>query len=188
MSTQNEFLDLSKDNMRRDTEWADICDEERSNDFQRYVTNIAEAKYVIRRVLRIVDEEAKKHGLEPLLHQALLQIYGYESGRGINVGTLARRLDVASAFASRLVRRLEDLALVRRERSENDRRSTLVSATPEGVETLSRIDSGVHFEVAYLQRQLSTDQRTAAMSIFAFYVGLDMSSPIAAAIRQVAAT
>lgn len=173
--------------MRAYIEWADINDAERSEDFQHYVSNIAEARYVVRRVLRIVEDEAKKRGLEPLVHQALLQIHGYEGGQGINVSTLARRLDVASALASRLVRRLEEADLVQRTPSERDRRATSVTATPEGVQTLADIDQDVHFQVAYLQRELSADQRVAALSIFAFYVGLDVSSPIAAAIRDAAA-
>jgi len=169
--------------MQAYAQWADVGDAERSNDFQHYVTNIAEARHVIRRVLRIVDDEAKRNDLEPLLHQALLQIYGYDDGNGITVSRLAARLDVAPAFASRLVRRLEELALVHREQSESDRRSTSVTATPEGIQKLSDIDRDVHFRVAYLQRELSADQRIAALSIFAFYVGLDVASPIARAIR-----
>lgn len=186
MTPQNEVAGMDDETMRAYTQWADIGDVERSGDFQSYVKNIAEARHVTRRVLRIVDDEAKKHGLEPLLHQALLQIYGYDGGRGISVSGLAARLDVASAFASRLVRRLEELDLVHREQSESDRRSTNVTATPEGVKKLSSIDHDVHFRVAYLQRELSEDQRLAALSIFAFYVGLDTASPIATAIRNAA--
>ena len=46
---------------------------ERRNDFQRYFHGIAKARYVIRKVIRIVDEQAKKAGLDPLEHQALIQ-------------------------------------------------------------------------------------------------------------------
>ena len=188
MSSQNEVAGSDDVTMHAYAQWADIGDAERSSDFQLYVTNIAEARHVVRRVMRIADDEAKKHGLEPLLHQALLQVYGYEGGTGISVSRLAGRLDVASAFASRLVRRLEDQGLVRRRPSEKDRRSTSVTATPEGVQKISDIDQDVHFRVAYLQRELSTDQRVAALSIFAFYVGLEVASPIATAIRAAAPT
>jgi DNA-binding MarR family transcriptional regulator len=170
--------------MRAYTEWADIDDARRTREFQSYVKNIAEARYVTRRVLRIVDDQAKSHGLEPLLHQALLQVYGANEGRGTTVGKLAGRLDVAAAFASRLVRRLEEMGLVQREQSDDDRRATNVIATEAGVTKLASIDGDVHHHVAFLQHQLTDEQRLSALSIFAFYVGIDPTSPIATAIRS----
>lgn len=169
--------------MRAYTEWADIGAAQRTREFQAYVKNIAEARYVTRRVMRILDERAKSHGLEPLLHQALLQVYGAGKGQGITVGGLAARLDVAAAFASRMVRRLEEMGFVRREQSQSDRRATIVIATDAGIQKLSSIDDEVHHHVAFLQHQLADDQRYSALSIYAFYVGLDPSSPIAKAIR-----
>src|ERR1700754_4963542 len=151
--------------MRAYTEWADIDDARRTREFQSYVKNIAEARYVTRRVLRIVDEQAKTHGLEPLLHQALLQVYGSNEARGITVSALAARLDVAAAFASRMVRRLEELGLVTREASESDRRATNVVATTAGAEKLAEIDDEVHHSVAFLQHQLNEDERLSALSI-----------------------
>jgi DNA-binding MarR family transcriptional regulator len=171
------------DAMRAYTEWADIGDGKRSHEFQSYVKNIADARYVTRRVLRIVDEQAKAHGLEPLVHQALLQVYGQGASRGITVSTLAGRLDVAGAFASRMVRRLEELGLVTREVSELDRRAINVVATQAGADKLAEIDNEVHHHVAFLQHQLQEDERMSALSIYAFYVGLDPASPIAEAIR-----
>lgn len=168
------------------TKWADISDAKRVREFQAYVKNIADARYVIRRVLRIVDEQAKSHGLEPLLHQALLQVYGAGKGHGITVSNLAARLDVAAAFASRMVRRLEEMDLVRREPSDEDKRVTIVAATETAAEKLAEIDDDVHHHVAYLQHQLREDERMSALSIFAFYVGLDPESDIAAAIRAAA--
>jgi len=170
--------------MRAYAKWADICEDERTNDFQRYVTNIAEARYVVRRVLRIVDEEAKKHGLEPLLHQALLQIAGHDDGRGISITELARRLGVAATFVSRMVTRLEAAALVRRRPAVRDRRTRRVTVTPLGMTMLSGIDEEVHFRVGYMRDDFTEHQRVAALSIFAFYVGLDASTPIATAIRH----
>jgi DNA-binding MarR family transcriptional regulator len=171
------------DGMRAYLDWADIGDAQRKREFQSYVRNVAEARYVMRRVLRIVEERAKEHGLEPLLHQALLQVYGAQGGEGITVGTLAARLDIAGAFASRMVRRLEELGLVHRRSSESDKRAIIVAATPEGAERLSAIDDDVHHHVAFLQRQLGRDEKLMALAIFAFYVGLDPDSPIATAIR-----
>jgi DNA-binding MarR family transcriptional regulator len=171
------------DAMRAYARWTDIGDSKRSREFQAYVKNIADARYVTRRVLRIVDEQAKQHGLEPLLHQALLQVYGAGDAHGITVSALAARLDIAAAFASRMVRRLDEMGLVTREASETDRRAINVVATKAGAEKLAEIDDDVHHHVAYLQHQLHDDERLSALSIFAFYVGLDPQSDIAEAIR-----
>lgn len=175
---------MANETMQAYTAWADLRDAERSADFQSYVRNIAAARHVTRRALRIIDEQAKHHGLEPLMHQMLLQVYGANRGRGITVSHLAARLDIAAAFASRMVKHLEELGLVRREPSTEDRRSIFVIATQVGIDTLSDIDADVHYNVAHLQRQLSEEERLSALTIFAFYVGLDPESPIASAIRS----
>ena len=176
------------DTMRAYVQWSDIGDVERSQDFQAYVHNIAEARNVTRRVMRIVDDQAKNHGLSPLPHQALLQIYGSNQGEGCTVSGLAGLLDIAAALASRIVRQLEELKFVRREHSTVDRRSTNVIATAAGIEKLSSVDADVHYHVAYLQHQLLPNQRFSALSIYAFYVGLDPSSTIAKAIRSAASS
>jgi DNA-binding MarR family transcriptional regulator len=163
--------------------WADVHDEQREHDFEAYACNIAEARYVMRRVTRIVNEQAKAHNLEPLLHQALLQAYG-TGGIQLTMSSLAERLDVPAAFASKLVTQLEGLGLVQRVASPHDRRVTLLTLTREGISRLREIDDAIHYEAAYFQRQIEPRQRLAALSIFAFYVGIDSSSPIADALRS----
>lgn len=163
--------------------WVDIREEQRTDDFQSYAYNIAEARYVMRRVSRLVNEQAKHQDLDPLLHQALLQILGTESGTELAVNGLAERLDVPAAFASRLVSQLEERGLAARHASTRDRRVTLLSLTEAGIVQLRKIDDAVHYQMAYFQRQLEPRQRLAALSIFAFYVGVDSSSPIATALR-----
>ena len=168
------------DGMRAYLEWADPSEGRRKQDFRGYVQSVAEARYVMRRVLRIAEDRAKEHDLEPLSHQALLQIYG---GDGITVSRLAARLDIAAAFASRLVRGLEKRNLVVRSASETDKRVTIVTATAEGGAKLAAIDDDVHRYVALLQHELGMDEKYMALSIFSFYVGLEVDSPVARAIR-----
>lgn len=134
-----------------------------------YFHGVAEARYVIRRVFRIVDEQAKSAGLEPLEHQALIQIFG--SPTSLRVIDFAERLDIAPAFASRLAKRLADKRLVKRSASSDDRRSTFVEVTDEGRDLLAEIDGRVEVHVAYFQQQLSDAERAAALGIFAFYLG-----------------
>lgn len=156
--------------------WAGIPDSDRGRNLQAYITNLAEARYVLRRVLRIVDEHTREHGLEPLAHHVLLQTYGINGGEGIPIHVLAKRLDIAPALASRLVRDLEKDGLVRRAPSAEDKRVTIVSATADGVQRLRDVDSSVHLDIVRFHQRLTEDQREAALSIFAFYVGLDPQS------------
>ncbi len=138
---------------------------------ERYFHGVAEARYVIRKVFRIVDEQAKAADLEPLEHQALIQVVG--APQSVRVIDLADRLDIAPAFASRLAKRLEDRGLVDRSPAPEDKRSKYLSATREARELLAQIDEEVHLHVGYFQRQLSHDERVAALSIFAFYIGAE---------------
>lgn len=171
------------DMMRAFSDWMAVAPERDSEDFQRYAQSIAHARYVIRRVFRIVDEQARERDLDPLEHQALIQIYGFESGSP-SVSNVAERLDIAPAFASRLVKGLEQRALVRRVPLKSDRRVTVAEITAAGVAMLREIDSAVHLHVTYFQSQLAPRDRMDALMIFAFYVGLESNSAIADAIRE----
>src|SRR5258708_11589010 len=66
-----------------------------------YFHGVAQARYVLRKVFRLVEEEAKRAGIDPLTHQALIQIYGSETG-ALRVKEVAARLASTPAFASRL--------------------------------------------------------------------------------------
>jgi DNA-binding MarR family transcriptional regulator len=153
-------------------------------DVQRYFRGVAKARYVIRKVFRIVDEEAKRHGLEGLQHQALIQIFGVEGGP-LRVQDLAERLDIAPAFASRLIRELESKDLVSRAVASQDRRVMEVSVTPQGQALLEQIDQDVHVHVEYFQSQLSDEDRAAALGIFTFYVGASLDEADSRRLRQV---
>ena len=137
-----------------------------------YFHGVADARFVIRRVFRIVDERAKSRGLEPLEHQALIQIYGARDG-DVRVGTVADRIDVSPAFASKIVKALARQKLVLLADSARDQRVTNVSATPAGIALLTEIDADVRIHVGFFTRGLTAEQKAAALSIFAFYIGLD---------------
>ena len=147
-----------------------------SNDSKTYFESVAHARYVMRRVMRIVDDQAKREQLEPLEHQALIQVYG-AAGGPVKVNELAERLDIVAAHASRLVRALETKGLVTRRRSDADRRVTLVEATDEGGDLLERVDRRVHLHVDVFKDQLSHHARSAAFRIFSFYVGVPVAVP-----------
>ena len=137
---------------------------------KRYFHGVADARFVIRRVFRIVDERAKNHDLDPLVHQALIQIYGLREG-DVRVGTVAERLDIPPAFASKLVKALALKGLVSAQPSPHDQRVSHLSVTPAGAMLLAEIDADVRVHVDFFTRALTPEQKNAALSIFAFYVG-----------------
>jgi len=136
-----------------------------------YFAEVAEARYILRRVFRITEEQAKEAGFDPLAHQALIQIYG-SAGRRLRVNQLAERLDITPAFASSLLKPLEADGMVERARDDADHRVTWVSVTDDAVEKLAAIDSAVGFHVDYFAAQIPAKDRERALATLKFYVGL----------------
>lgn len=156
--------------IKRFVEWTDTDRQVWSYEFYDYMQVVAQARYVIRKVQRIIDECVRSNGLEPLEHQALIQIYGAADHK-LPIGRLAERLDIVSALASRLVQQLEGRRLVRRTPSLHDRRATYVGTTSKGIARLYAIVKDVHHEVGYFRSKLTPQERQAAHEIVAFYVG-----------------
>jgi len=152
-------------------------------DFHVYMHSVAEARYLVRKVVRIVHEQAKQAGLDPLEHEALVQIFGGGASEALSVNQVAGRLDVAAALTSRLISGLAAKELVHRHRADEDKRVTRVGTTEAGVAILKEIDRQVHIHIDYFQKQLDDDDRLSLMAIFAFWVGLDGDSQIGGAIR-----
>lgn len=139
-------------------------------DKHEYFVGVAEARYVLRKVFRIVEDVAKTFGVDPLAHQAMIQIYG-STHMALPVNQVAARLDITPSFASSMVRALVEKDLVVRQRDETDQRVTHVAISDHGREVMDAIDESVKVHVDYFVGQLSTEQRESALSILAFYVG-----------------
>ena len=133
-----------------------------------YFCSVADARFVMRKATRIVDELAKQRGLDPLEHQALIQIYGARTD--VLVRTVAERLDVSPTFASKLVKALVVAKLVTYHDSPTDLRASLVRASAQGVRLLREIDAEVRLQVNAFTRSLPPESKSAALAIFAFYV------------------
>jgi DNA-binding MarR family transcriptional regulator len=141
--------------------------------YHEFFRGVAQARYVLRKVMRIVDEQAKSEGLDPLEHQLLLQLYGSDQLM-LGVNRLATRLDVPAAVVSRMLKRLESRALVERRQSDADRRGTNVFITDAGQSACITIWHGVKLHVDYFQKQLTEDEKRLALGVFGFYVGVAM--------------
>jgi DNA-binding MarR family transcriptional regulator len=145
-------------------------------DRHRYFEGVAQARFVLRKVFRLIEEQAKLAGLDPLEHQALIQIYGSPTTR-LRVKEVAERLDIAPAFASNVLKALVKKGYVIRIHSDKDQRVTLVAVTSRGKQTLHHIDEQVQTHVDYFTHQLNQDEREAAISIMMFYIGISLHAP-----------
>jgi DNA-binding MarR family transcriptional regulator len=141
--------------------------------YDDYVRAIAEARYTIRRVQRIIDEQARSVGLDPLEHQALLQVHAAD-GSMLSVSALSDRLDVQVEVASRLAKQLEGSGLLERRRAREDRRVTELRLAPDGIELVHRILREVVSPVQLFAQDLTTDSKLRSLMVFAFYLGLDL--------------
>ncbi len=144
-------------------------------DRHEYFQGVAQARYVIRKCFRLVEAQAKLAGVDPLAHQALIQIYGSPHST-LRVKEIAERLDISPAFASNLVKQLMKSGNVASRRDENDMRVARIAITKTGKALLHQIDEKVHIHVDYFTRQLSREQREAALSVFLFYVGISIAA------------
>jgi DNA-binding MarR family transcriptional regulator len=123
---------------------------------------VANGRYLMRRAFRIIDQEARRTGVDPLAFQALVQLAGLPS-RTRTVSDLAVRLDVPRGLASRLASSLEEVGLVQRIRSPGDKRVTLVQVTDEGMETVQAVFGACRRALEVLQDDLEYDKRAAAL-------------------------
>lgn len=143
------------------------------SDRSLYFHAVAAARYVLRKVFRLVEEEAKRAGIDPLAHQALIQIYGSEKG-ALRVKELAERLDISPAFSSSLIKLLVAKHYVTRERDRHDSRVAWVKVTKKGQDLLHRIDEQVQIHVDYFTHNLAPAETEAALSILMFYAGVSL--------------
>lgn len=140
------------------------------SDRHAYFRNVAEARHILRRVFRIAEEQARAQGIDPLKHQAMIQIYGSPNSQ-LRVSQLAERLDISPAFASSLVRELVNEGWAQRSPDPKDQRATLIRLTDEAVAALHRIDDAVAFHVGYFAASVPEASRERGLSTLRQYVG-----------------
>jgi DNA-binding MarR family transcriptional regulator len=158
------------------------ADVAREGSFHGYVQALAQTRFVLRRIMRILDEQASAHGLDPLAHQSLLQIYATDGG--LTVSQLAERLDIAPAFGSRLVGQLDKQGLIVRTPHPTDRRASIISTSEAGLARLREIDRAIFSKIRIFQDDLSELEKFGTLGVFASYVGLDGDTTLAGHLRD----
>jgi DNA-binding MarR family transcriptional regulator len=112
---------------------------------------LSEFRYQIRRFERFSENAAREAGLTPLQYLALLHIKGYPGRDWVSVGELAERLQAQHHGVVALVGRCEELGLVMRTPSSEDRRVVEVRLTAEGEAMLVRLAAMHRAELRSLQ-------------------------------------
>jgi DNA-binding MarR family transcriptional regulator len=100
---------------------------------------LAELRYRIRHFIQEGDAAAQRSDLEPQQYLMLLAIRGLPQGAVATISTLAERMALKHHSAVELIDRLETHGLVRRSRSEGDKREVRVSLLPRGSKLLERV-------------------------------------------------
>lgn len=98
----------------------------------------AELRLAVQEFLRTSERVMRKHGLTIERYQLLLLLkVAAQRSEAVTVGGLATTLDVALSTVTQLVRRAENLRLVRRELSETDARIRYLTLTKKGERRLA---------------------------------------------------
>ncbi len=107
--------------------------------FQPNYRSMADFRYHIRKFLRFSELTARAAGLEPQQYQLLLALKGMPEEGNHRIGEVAERLQVQHHSTVELVDRLARRGLIRRRRSEVDRREVLLDLTPRGEKVLQEL-------------------------------------------------
>jgi DNA-binding MarR family transcriptional regulator len=150
-----------------------------------HLVAVADARFLLRRAFRIIDDEARRSGLDPLANQLLVQLRGAPEMTH-SVSELAMRLDVPLNLVSRLAGTLERQGYVERLSSTRDRRVTLVRATDAGAGLAGEIGERSRERFTSLKDVLSEDRRVAALQVWVGNFGIEMPCQPAATTKGAA--
>jgi len=109
---------------------------------KREFETLSQFRYQLRRFLRFSEEVTRTHGVTHLQYLLLLHIKGHPEREWVTIGELAERLQAHHHGVVSLVSRCENLGLVYREQSKNDRREVEVHLSGKGeqmVQELARL-------------------------------------------------
>jgi DNA-binding MarR family transcriptional regulator len=125
---------------RRDTSYKSAA---KSGDHARLTKRefeeLSAFRYQLRRFLRFSETVVRREGITPLQYLLLLHIKGYPGRDWATLGELAERLQAHHHGAVALVTRCEELGLVKRSVSSEDRRRVEVHLTSEGERCVRRL-------------------------------------------------
>lgn len=125
--------------------------------------DLADFRCALRTFMSFSERQARAAGITPQQHLLLLLARGHRSAPGVNIGELAKSLQVRHHSASLLVDRCVKRGLVMRREDPDDRRRALVSLTPLGQQILDTIMSANRIEMGKLEEPLFRNSLIAAV-------------------------
>jgi len=114
---------------------------------------LAGFRYALRQFANYSEDVARKSGLTPRQHQALLAIRGGPGGT-LHVGELAERLLLKPHSASELVQRMVEQGLVRRATDVHDKRQVVLALSQRGDTVLEDLSQSHRAELRRLRPML----------------------------------
>jgi DNA-binding MarR family transcriptional regulator len=108
---------------------------------------LAEFRYQLRLFLRHMEEATRSLGANPQQYQLILAIRGLPRDIEPTISRLADRMQLNHNSMVELVDRCEENQLLKRSRSENDRRQVTLSITPEGEALLRKLGAAARQEL-----------------------------------------
>src|SRR6184192_3684745 len=115
------------------------------------VVRAAAFRSELRRFLRRSETVAADVGLTPQRYDLLLQVKAAPAGHS-TVTELGKRLHLRQTAVTELVKRAEDAGLIRRRRSDSDRRVFLLELTEDGDRRVTRVFSALRRDRAAFAR------------------------------------
>jgi DNA-binding MarR family transcriptional regulator len=100
---------------------------------------LGEFRYQLRRFLRHMEEASRLLGANPQQYQLVLAIKGLPAEMVPTISQLAERMQLNHNSMVELVDRCEEQKLLRRNRSDSDRRQVTLSITAEGEGLLRKL-------------------------------------------------
>lgn len=111
---------------------------------------LAAFRRALRQFFHFSEEAARRMGLEPQQHQALLAVQGFPGRDQVTLGELAEHLQIRPHSAVGLVNRLEKQGLVSRKTNPADKRQVHVGLTARGREILETLSASHRNELRRL--------------------------------------
>jgi DNA-binding MarR family transcriptional regulator len=96
-------------------------------------------RYTLRRFLAFSDAAAARVGLTQQQYQAMLAVRAHPGPTPISISELAATMLVKHHSAVGMVDRLEELGMLKRERSDGDRRKVCLRLTARGAQVFDRL-------------------------------------------------
>ncbi|KAF0812139.1 hypothetical protein IGB42_03416 [Andreprevotia sp. IGB-42] len=122
---------------------------------------LSEFRYQLRRFIHFSESAAKSAGLTPLQYLLMLHVRGFPGRDWATVSELAERLQLQHHGTVALLSRCEDAGLVRRQKSEVDRRQVEVHLQPKGMALLAQLAALHELELQSLRGTFQVAQITA---------------------------